>query len=267
MAYLYKLWKGTPYVVTEEWTRYMPQNFNYKGFIHKKITELVARNASLIMPVSEDLRQTMLKNNIKGNYQVVYNVVDDFFYENPHVKEAGKKRILHVSCFTERHKNVKGLLQATFNLSKKRTDFELVLVGTGKDFDDVCQYAQTLNFPSGMIIFTGEQVPEEVAGWFCKSDIFIMFSNYETACVVVQESLASGLPVIGTPTGIVPDFINENTGFIVDFNDVTALTEKMNILLDNLDKYDAEKIKESARVFSYQNVGKKIHEIYMQICK
>jgi glycosyltransferase involved in cell wall biosynthesis len=265
MAYLHKLWRGIPYVVTEQWTRYMPQNFNYKGFFHKKATELVARNASCIMPVSEDLKQTMLKNKIKGNYEVVYNVVDDFFFEKQHIKETEKKRMLHVSCFCERHKNIKGILQATHELSKHRNDFELVIIGTGRDFDDVYHYAQTLNFPSGMLVFAGEQSPQEVAEWYCKSDVFVMFSNYETACVVVQEGLASGIPVIGTPTGIMPDFVDETSGFIVDFNDINSLTDKMNLLLDNLDKYNAEKIKDKAKNFTYHAVGQKLYQIYSGI--
>ena len=264
LAYWLKKTQKIPYVIIEHWTRYLPQNFSYKGVFRKKITEIVARNAKKIMPVSEDLAQAMQKQGIKGNYEVIFNVVDDFFFEKTRNFERNnnKKRILHVSCFLDMQKNITGLLRATKELSLQRADFELVLVGTGIDFDKIYSYAKSLNLPKDMLIFAGEQTPQEVAEWFAKSDFSVMFSNYETACVVVMESLASGVPVIGTPTGIVPDFINETNGLIVDFNDIVALSEKMNFMLDNLEKYDFTKIKEEAQKYSYENVGEKLFEIY-----
>ena len=264
LAYWLEKTQKIPYVIIEHWTRYLSQNFSYKGFLRKKITEIVARNAKKIMPVSKDLAQAMQKQGIKGDYEVVFNVVDDFFFEkqkNPE-RNKEKKRILHVSCFFDMQKNITGLLRATKELSLQRADFELVLVGTGVDFDEIYGYAKSLNFPQDMLLFTGEQTPQKVAEWFAKSDFSVMFSNYETACVVVMESLASGVPVIGTPTGIVPDFINETNGLIVDFNDIVALSEKMNFMLDNLEKYDFTKIKEEAQKYSYENVGEKLFEIY-----
>ena len=55
-----------PYVVVEHWTRYLPDNFLYTGFLRRRTTELVARNAAVIMPVSSMLQQAMLKQGING---------------------------------------------------------------------------------------------------------------------------------------------------------------------------------------------------------
>jgi glycosyltransferase involved in cell wall biosynthesis len=264
IAYWYKKLQGVPYVVMEHWTRYLPQNFNYKGIIRKKITEIVARNASCIMTVSKDLKQAMLKNNIRGNYEVVYNVVDDFFFEKRkrEHRASDKKRILHVSCFCERQKNVKGILRAALQLSKQRTDFELILVGTGVDFDAVYDYAQTLNFPSGMITFTGEQTPEKTAEWFRSSDVFILFSNYENAPVVISESLAMGVPIISSNVGGIAEMVNETNGKLVAACDESILTETMNDMLNHLNKYDADTISKNAKCFTYKEVGEIIYQIY-----
>jgi len=266
LAYWLKKTRKIPYVIIEHWTRYLPQNFNYSGFLRKKMTEIVARNASKIMPVSQDLAQAMQKQGIKGDYEVVFNVVDDFFFEKPKNPERNenKKRILHVSCFADVQKNITGLLRAVKELSLQRTDFELILVGTGVDFEAICSYSKSLSFPENMLVFTGEQTPQKVADWFAKSDIFVMFSNYENAPVVISESLALGVPVISTDVGGIREMISKESGILLPMKDEKKLTESINFVLDNFEKYDAEKIRNEAQKYSYQNVGKKMYEIYLR---
>jgi len=266
LAYWLKKTQKIPYVIIEHWSRYLSENKNYNGWIRKRVTELVVKHSEVLMPVSNYLKNAMSNCNLSNkNTVVINNVVDDFFFEHlDQKKQRTKKRVLHISCFDEKAKNICGLLDATKVLSEKRTDFELIVVGTGVDFEKCKRHYENLNFPKELVKFTGEIEPKEISSWFQNSDFSVMFSNYETACVVVAESLASGIPVIGTPTGIVPDVINETNGLIVDFNDAVDLSEKMNFMLDNFEKYDAEKIRNEAKKFNYQNVGKKLTEIYSE---
>ncbi|MCL2650007.1 MAG: glycosyltransferase family 4 protein [Candidatus Azobacteroides sp.] len=266
LAYWMKKTQKIPYVIIEHWTRYLPQNFSYTGFLRKKITEIVAKNAGKIMPVSEDLARAMQKQGIKGDYEVVYNVVDDFFFEEPVNVERNKnkKRILHVSCFVDNQKNITGLLRAVKELSLQRADFELVLIGIGVDFEEIYNYAKSLNLPENMLIFTGEQTPREVAEWFAKSDFFVMFSNYENAPVVISESLAMGKPVISSDVGGIREMINKESGILLPMKNEKNLTESVNFMLDNLEKYDFEKIKKEAKKYSYENIGKKLFDTYLK---
>ncbi len=267
MAYLHKLWKGIPYTIIEHWTRYLPSHPEYKGYIRKKLTERVVKHASAVMPVSEILKKEMISHGLRNpDYTVVSNVVDDFFFQEMEKKKREIKRFLHISCFIETAKNVSGILRATKLLSEERHDFELVIIGTGPDFEKIIALSESLNFPKDMVTFTGEKTPHEVAWWFQNSDAFVLFSNYETAGVVVAESLASGVPVIATPTGIIPEVIDEATGLIVDFRDEQALKEKMSRMLDHIPcGYDPERIREKARKFSYAVVGKELETIYTQV--
>jgi len=268
LAYYLKLIQKIPYTIIEHWSRYFPQNKTYNGWLRKCVTEFVVKRAEVLMPVSTCLKNAMANYNLSHNQTIIINnVVDDFFFEKVKEKEQRiKKRILHISCFDEKAKNICGLLNAAKLLYDKRSDFELVVVGTGRDFEMCYKHYENLNFPQNVIKFIGEITPKEVSNWLQNSDFSVMFSNYETSCVVVMESLASGVPVIGTPTGIVPDSINETNGLTVDFNDTNDLAEKMNFMLDNFEKYDAEIIRKEAKKFSYQSVGKKMFEIYLRFC-
>ncbi len=269
MAYLHKMWTGIPYVVMEHWSRYLPYRQEYNGFIRKKMTEYIVGRAAAVMPVSEMLKKAMLNHRLyHPNYVIVHNVVDDFFFQDIEKKQRETKRFLHISCFDEPAKNISGILRATKLLAGERTDFELIVIGTGCDFEKSVILSESLDFSEDLVQFIGEKTPREVAWWFQNSDAFILFSNYETAGVVIVESLASGIPVIATPTGIVPEVIDETNGLIVDSGDEKELKEKMSRMLDRFSyDYDAAKIREKARKFSYTVIGKELTAIYSQVLK
>jgi len=263
-AYLLKIWNGIPYVITEHWSRYLATRNGFNGVIRKFVTSIVVRNAEAVLPVSENLKLAMQAHNLQNkNYIIVNNVVDDFFFEEIPEVHRTKKRIIHVSCFDEQAKNVKGILRATYELSQLRDDFELMLIGTGIDFEDVINYANLLDFPKGVIHFLREKTPKEVANWMKNSDFFVLFSNFETAGVVISESLVCGKPVISTKVGAAPDYINSGNGKLIDVGDEKALLSEMYYLLDNLEKYNSESIKLNAKdKFSYSSIGNELHTIY-----
>jgi len=267
IAYLLKHWKGIPYVVTEHWSRYLSGRKAYKGILRKLTTRLVVNNAEAVLPVSEILKNAMLTHKLDNkNYIIVNNVVDNNFFEEITVSYRKKKRILHISCFDEQAKNVKGIIRATNELSKKRQDFELILIGTGVDYQSIHEFAETFNFPRGLVNFLGEKTPEEVANWLKNSDFLVMFSNYETAGVVIAESLVCGKPVLSTNVGAAPEYINEINGILIEKGNENELIEQMNKMLDHFEDYDSVKIKnDSKNKFSYESIGLLISKIYNQI--
>ena len=269
VAYAIKLMTGIPFVISEHWSRYLPLRNTYHGFLRKKTTNLVAKKAEAIFPVSENLKKAMLSHGIYNkNYKVVNNTVDDFFFEHVERKANLKTRILHVSCFDELAKNIKGILDVVKELSKKRTDFELVLVGSGIDYNEIFQYALSLGFPEGMIHFTGEKTPNEVATYMQSSDFFVLFSNYENSPVVISESLACGKPIISTDVGGINEHINDSNGILIPAKNKNALLENLNYMLDHYKNYDAEVIRTTAlEKFSANNVGALISNSYNDILK
>ena len=56
---------GIPYIVVEHWTRYLPTDFHYAGFLRRKLTEAVVRNASLLMPVSHQLGKATVQCGLR----------------------------------------------------------------------------------------------------------------------------------------------------------------------------------------------------------
>ncbi len=267
IAYLINLWKGTPYIITEHWTRYLPEKKAFNGYFHKIATKFIVKNAKAILPVSSMLKNAMLSYKLfNPTYRVVDNVIDPAFFKTYKLTPRLKKRIILVSCFLEVAKNVSGIIRAISELTKLRTDFELIIVGDGPDYQQIINYSDDLHLTNTFIKFMGEKKSEEVAEWIYNSDFFILFSNYETAGIVITESLALGKPVITTRVGIAEDYITENNGIIIDVQDEKALVNKMNFMLDNFQLYDSNKFQtELKHKFSYQTIGNQITDIYKNI--
>lgn len=262
LAFLLFKTKQIPYVISEHWSRYLPENYSYKGFFRKLISKIVVKNAQCIMPVSVLLQKSMQHCGLQHeNYQVVSNVVDDFFYNSQPKQPRDKKRILHISCFDERAKNLCGILRMIKHLSEKRNDFELLIVGDGVDFECVRTYSKMLCLSQDVVKFVGEQTPQQVCDWLYQSDFLLMFSNYETSGVIFSEALACGRPFVSTPVGIVPE-ITSSVGRIVPIGNEECLLDAVNYMLDNYQKFKEQDLREIAQKFSYSSVAKKMVEVY-----
>lgn len=200
---------GIPYIIVEHWSGYLPESGRFKRMAAFKqdLYKRIAKQAEIILTVSDRLAQSMQNCGISNNrWGQIHNVVDDFFFAPSDTEDLRMHReiktLLHVSCFDERAKNVKGLLCAAKMLSEKRQDWQLVLVGTGVDYEKVTAYAESLNIPDGMLRWTGELTPQQVSQEMHRADALVLSSRYETYGVVLAEAVAAGLPILSTPVGI-----------------------------------------------------------------
>ena len=266
-------WKyGVPYVVMEHWSGYLPENGDYRGAMRKRMSEMILQKAKAVMPVSVRLMNAMKQCGLEhNNWQVVPNVIDDFFYSRDAIhcvsKNEGKFRFLHVSCFDNRAKNTLGIVEAVERLSRQRNDFEMIMVGTGQDIFFTRCLADNYKLESrGFIKFIGEQMPQQVKEWMDASDCFVLFSNYETAAVVLEEAVACGLPIISTPVGIAEELQVRGVE-ILPVGDVDKLVEAMSAMIDNVNKFDKEKIKAKATQYSFDKVGSQLVKIYKRVIR
>lgn len=260
-----------PYLIVEHWSGYLPQNgqFMQLSRLKRSLYQNVAREASMVLTVSDRHAEAMKACGIQNDHwRRINNVVDDFFFiENQKAKIKNHKTLLHVSCFDERAKNVKGLLRAAKILSKKRQDWQLVLVGTGVDYEEIRSYANELQIPNEFTQWKGELTPQQVAEEFDKADIFVLPSHYENAPVVISESLAKGVPIVSTHVGGIPEMVNKECGILVKPGDDNELEAAMETLLDTYPNYDRERIRQYGQQYAFSTVGKKLKTIYEEVCR
>lgn len=261
-----------PYIIVEHWSGYLPENgqFMRMSAYKRRLYARIARHASALLCVSNRLAEAMRQCGVtNADTRKINNVVEDFFYdkvESQKSKAESVKTLLHVSCFDERAKNVKGLLRAARMLAAKRQDWQLVLVGTGVDYKEVRAYADELKFPEGLLQWRGELPPRQVAEELAQADIFVLPSNYENAPVVISESLARGVPVISTRAGGIPEMVSSECGILVPPRDDQALTEAIANMLDHYNDYNRDTIRQAGLQYTYESVGTRLANIYREVC-
>jgi glycosyltransferase involved in cell wall biosynthesis len=270
VARINKILKGTPYIITEHWSRYLPSNNTYKGGFRKMITRQVVKSSAAIITVSKTLKVAMLKFRLRnGNFFVVPNSVETSLFTIGG-RPAGNniKRFIHISCFEDRPKNISGFLNAVKNLSEKRSDFECFLIGDGPEFNLWKTRADELGLLGNMVFFTGLKEQKELVKEIQAADFMVLSSNYETFGTVVLECLSCGIPVVATNVGIVPEVINGTNGIIIPAGDNKALEDAISRMLDQYNSYDPQTIRNAVLAkFTNESIAKQLLEIYQKSIK
>ena len=93
---------------------------------------------------------------------------------------------------------------------------QLVIVGDGIDQTKLQSAMPTA-------VFTGALYGEELSAAYASMDVFVHTGEHETFCQVVQEALASGLPVIAPDAGGPRDLVApDRTGLLLPVNEFEA---------------------------------------------
>jgi glycosyltransferase involved in cell wall biosynthesis len=270
IAMVNKLLNGTPYVITEHWSRYLPASNIFRGGFRKMFTRQVVKSSAAMIAVSETLKTAMLKFNLRNtNFYVVPNLVETNLFTIGKSHEGNiLKRFIHISCFEDRPKNISGFLDVVKNLSEKRSDFECFLIGDGPEFNLWKTKADETGLLGKTVFFTGLKEQKELVREIQEADFMVQSSNYETFGTVVIECLSCGIPVVATNVGIIPEVINETNGIMIPAGDDNALEDAINIMLDQFTSYDPQTIRNTVLIkFAGETIAKQLLEIYQQSIK
>jgi glycosyltransferase involved in cell wall biosynthesis len=124
-------------------------------------------------------------------------------------------------------KNPLMLINAFRHISDTRS--HLVLIGDGLLLPDCRQLARA-NGLSHRVHFLGERY--DIAEALSAADVFVLASDWEGNPLSVMEAMASGLPVIATAVGGVPELI-EDIGVLVNPGDCVQFSNEMQRLLQD----------------------------------
>ncbi len=268
-AWRFKRKFDIPYIISEHWSRYLPFPNTYKGFWRKLITNLVVKNAEEVTTVTKKLALAMQNRGLNNNYSTFNNVVDMQLFQIANNKpKTDKINFVHVSCFDNKPKNLTGLLDAIFHLSKNRSDFHCQLIGTGVDFKMIQDYAIDKGLLNTFVTFTGQLEGKILAETMAKTDFLVICSKYENMPVVISEAFACGLPVLSTDVGGISEYVNDQSGKLIESNNPEALLDGLNWMINHCKHFEPEKQRDIAQKhFSEEAVFNQFNQLYLKYAK
>ncbi len=146
------------------------------------------------------------------------------------------------------------LIEAIQLLAKQALPpYELLLVGdvlSGNEKEEVSFYIKHNSLSEKIKVLPAVYGSEKNA-LMQSCDVFVYPSHHEGMPLAVMEAMASGLPVVGTTVGGIPDLIVDGrTGFLIPPMNVVELAKSIRklildpVLRDQMGKSGAKKIKE-----------------------
>jgi glycosyltransferase involved in cell wall biosynthesis len=258
--------RGIPVVLTE----------HSSGFPLRALSRVEVRKARYVykhvaraLPVSHHLWAAIRSYGVDAPFEVVPNAVDtSLFFPGDAERQEGRlaRRLLFVGNLgPDQYKGLPTLLRALVHARERRRDLQLDVMGDGPARADCETSAAALGL-AAQVSFHGSQPKPVIAQMMRAADLFVLPSRFETFGAAIAEALASGLPVVSTTVGGIPELVDERSGRLVPPDDPVALADALADALESIDGFDRGAIAAAARDrYSLQVVGERLSEIYESV--
>lgn len=181
--------------------------------------------------------KSILPRNISSNIRVIHNGIDTERFsperrnsnEFKFLGEITKPKVLYAGRLLAL-KSVDTLLKSIKHVLKK-CDAYFLLVGTG----DIDKWKRLLyGIPENNYKFLGYVDYERINYLYAKVNLFVLPSFTESFPLVILEAMASGVLVIATNVGGIPEIIeNHEDGILIEPNNPKILADTITTLLRN----------------------------------
>ena len=200
-AYFLSVIYNKPLFISEHWSGYQHQI----GFMQIALMKLVFKRAKKILPVSNFLKKLMLKQEIKGSFEIIGNII-----EKQQIKSINDEifRFLIVADLRDEIKNISSVIHCFQDLQIENC--KLNIIGDGPDKLLLESIKKNEN-----VRFLGRMKNKNVLNEIAQHHAVIINSRIETFSVVAFEALAAGKPLIYTKCGALTELIPSNCGLSI----------------------------------------------------
>ena len=175
----------------------------------------------------------------------------------------GKFKIVNVGRLSY-PKNQIGLVNAFRIFHERHLDSELWIIGEGEDRSAIESAIKQCKLDGSVKMF-GRQ--SDVFPFLYNADVFALPSIYEGVPMSLIEAMGTGLPIVATAVGGIPEMMKDGDDAILTSNDTAAIANAFEMYYASYDmrrKY-GEKAKIRAANFSSVNMAKWYVEVYKSL--
>jgi glycosyltransferase involved in cell wall biosynthesis len=165
------------------------------------------------------------------------------------------------------HKAQSYFLRAAKNLAEQKPEVRYIIVGEGELEAELKSLSNSLGV-EGVVTFAGFR--RDIVAVLAALDVFVLSSVAEGLCTSILDAMASGVPVVATAVGGVPEVVEDGvSGVLVPPADPEAMAGAVGRVLedDALKERLVNGGRRRATEFSLSNTVEKTERLYMNLIK
>jgi glycosyltransferase involved in cell wall biosynthesis len=213
------------------------------------------------------------KLNYKNIFSIPNGIETSFINRKQNKLDFGNNIIILYLGWIGKKKGTFDLLTVTEILKEKAYNFKILLVGPEMKEGNRKLINDTIRnkgLKNNIKLFK-EVKYDKVYLFYNSADIFILPSYTEGFPLCILEAMASGLPIVSTNVGAIPEVVEEGkNGFLFEPGDIDTIISKIEFLINNKNLRDEirhnniEKVKNE---FSVDRQVNKFKNLYINLLK
>lgn len=227
-----------------------------KNYKDKKTAFLDCPDLTFI-PVSDWLKKELSKSFLHDYPAItIHNGIDtDIFHpiEQKEIK-SDKKVVLGIASVWDRRKGLDEFVKLREKLPE---NYLIILVGLSQD--------QISTLPNGITGIRRTENIGQLVGLYCMADVFVNPTLEDNFPTTNLEALACGTPVITYATGGSPEAIDDKTGFVVEYQNVDMLAEKVIEICERFPFSALDCRDRALRLYNKRDVFKQYIQLYKSL--
>ncbi len=251
-----------PYIITEHWSGYLNGTYQQQSKLKQGFMQYLFRQAQITTVVSPLLQSQMQQLGIPKVAAITPNIIEN----DPKLlaETFPQDRFIFgvVADLTDSIKNISGLLRSMQKVKAKNPKALLLIIGGGQDAATLQELATDLAL-TDIVIFKGRKENQYVLRFLNHIDCLVINSRYETFSMVTAEAMMAGKPVISSRCGGPEQFIDQQTGILVDVDANDQLTQAMLYMMEHYTDYHPTIIQQKiGEKYGAEKVGTVFNDIY-----
>ncbi len=248
---------NVPVIMTEHFSGYL----RFFDCQNKKYNDIVMKEAKITC-VSSFMVEEYKEKGV--NADVLPNVVECKTFDKTREKRPEGRYNLVSLCAMRPGKRLENIIEAIKTLKEEIPAIHYTAIGDGELLEYYKKYANDSGL-SEYVSFVGRKNHDEIAEIFTKMDCMLIPSDVETFAIPAVEAMAAGIPVVATKTQGPKMFLDDTCSIMCEIDDVKDLTRAIGEMYENLDNFDSEKLKATAKKFDSTEVARLSYKYYMEI--
>lgn len=234
----------------------------FMGWYEHLVDRMVNRTATVLACVSYATRHTLLErrhfNDETLRMRVIHNGValphiegrDAQVFDVRQAVNASTQLLIGIVGRVEAYKGHEDIIFALGRLSEaERQQFKLVVIGAGEEGELLRLRGVAHNLGlADQVHFLG-YVPEVPIRLIAQLDLLVAATrSFEGFGLTLAEAMHAGTPLLATRVGAIPEFVDDENGYLINPGDPRELAEALRNFLMNRDEWKRRAVVAQERI-------------------